>query len=76
MSPLKPISRNDLIKLLRAAGFAGPYTGGKYQFIRRDSFKLTIPNPHQGQIDVNLLGRLLKQAGVSRDDWNNLVAND
>lgn len=76
MSPLKPIFRNELIKLLRSAGFTGPYTGGKHQFMRRDNFKLTIPNPHQGQIDVNLLGRLLKQAGISRDEWNNLVAND
>ncbi len=76
MPPLRAISRNDFIRLLRLIGFEGPYAGGKHQFMRRGSFKLTIPNPHQGLIDINLLNRLLKQAGISRDDWSKLVEND
>ena len=72
MIPLKPISRIELIKLLRLAGFDGPYSGGKHQFMRRNGLKLTIPNPHQGNIDVGLLGRLLKQATISRDEWQAL----
>ncbi|MGB3513862.1 MAG: hypothetical protein WBA93_32575 [Microcoleaceae cyanobacterium] len=28
-----PISRRDLIAALRVAGFSGPYSGGKHQFI-------------------------------------------
>ncbi len=35
--------------------------------------KLVIPNPHQGDIGVVLLDRILKQAGISRDDWQNLL---
>jgi predicted RNA binding protein YcfA (HicA-like mRNA interferase family) len=76
MPPLKSITRNDFIKLLRLAGFTGPYSGGKHQFMRKGSFKLTLPNPHQGLIDVNLLNRLLKQANISREEWNNLLSND
>ena len=76
MPPLKPITRNELIKLLRLAGFTGLYSGGKHQFMRKGNFKLTIPNPHQGLIDINLLNRLLKQANISRDEWSNLLAND
>lgn len=73
MPPLKPISRIDLIRLLRLNGFDGPYSGGKHQFMRKDGLKLTIPNPHQGNLDVGLLNRLLKQALISRDEWQELL---
>ena len=73
MPPLKPISRIDLIKILRLAGFDGPFSGGKHQFMRKGNLKLTIPNPHQGSLDVALLNRLLKQAMINRDTWQDLL---
>ncbi len=30
---------------------------------------LTVPNLHRKEIGVDLLTRILKQAGVSREDW-------
>jgi hypothetical protein len=30
---------------------------------------LTIPNPHGSDIGVDLLTRILRQAGISRTDW-------
>ncbi|MGB3204192.1 MAG: type II toxin-antitoxin system HicA family toxin [Crinalium sp.] len=59
------ISRRDLIAALRAAGFEGPYSGSKHQFMVRDNLRVRIPNPHQGDISQNLLGRILKQAEIS-----------
>lgn len=69
MPPFGSISRRDLIAALRAAGFEGPYSGGKHQFMVREGLRLRIPNPHQGDISVNLLGRILQQAKISRDEW-------
>jgi predicted RNA binding protein YcfA (HicA-like mRNA interferase family) len=34
--------------------------------------KLTIPNPHQGDISKGLLLRILRQANISKDEWENL----
>lgn len=31
-----------------------------------------IPNPHRGDVGKELLGRILKQAGVSRAEWEQL----
>jgi hypothetical protein len=31
--------------------------------------QLTIPNPHRGDIGVNLLKILLKEARISREEW-------
>lgn len=36
MPSFGPIKRLDLISALREAGFDGPFTGGKHQFIERD----------------------------------------
>ena len=37
--------------------------------MRRGSVTVIIPNPHEGDIGVGFLTRLLRQAGVSRDEW-------
>ena len=72
MPSFGPISRRDLIAALRNAGFEGPYSGGKHQFMVRDGLRVRIPNPHQGDISQNLLARILKQAGIDREEWEDL----
>ncbi|GAA5337044.1 type II toxin-antitoxin system HicA family toxin [Thermus scotoductus] len=54
---------------LKALGFAGPYTGGRHQFMVRGSVRLILPNPHRGEISVDLLKRILKQAGIEEEEW-------
>jgi predicted RNA binding protein YcfA (HicA-like mRNA interferase family) len=66
---LSPVTRSDLIKRLRALGWEGPIAGRKHQHIVKGEVQLTIPNPHRGDIGVNLLAIILKEAGVSRDEW-------
>ena len=69
MPPLGPISRRDLIRALRRVGFEGPYTGGKHAFMARGGLTLTVPNPHRADIGRELLVRILRQAGISRREW-------
>jgi len=35
----------------------------------RGDLALTIPNPHRGDISVDLLTRILRRAGISRKEW-------
>ena len=72
MPRLGPIKREPLIRYLRLLGFEGPYTGAKHQFMIRGDLRLRIPNPHQRDIGKELLSRILRQAGVSRDIWESL----
>jgi predicted RNase H-like HicB family nuclease len=39
-----------------------------------DGIEVTVivPNPHRGDIGRNLLSRILRQAGISRDEWEQL----
>ncbi|MGZ6240802.1 MAG: type II toxin-antitoxin system HicA family toxin [Syntrophales bacterium] len=64
--------RKDLIRKLKSLGFEGPYSGGKHQFMVLGDITIRIPNPHQNDIGMELLGRILCQAGISKDDWKKL----
>jgi predicted RNA binding protein YcfA (HicA-like mRNA interferase family) len=66
------IKRKELIRTLKQAGFDGPHAGGKHEFMVKGSLRLTLPNPHQGEINKDLLSRILKQAGISRGEWEKL----
>ena len=72
MPPFGPISRSNLVRALRKAGFEGPFAGGKHAFMVRGNLTLSIPNPHRGDIGRDLLSRILRQAGVSRVEWDRL----
>lgn len=72
MPPFGSIKRKDLIRALKQAGFQGPHAGGKHEFMVKGNLRLTVPNPHQGEIGKDLLSRILKQAGISREEWEKL----
>jgi hypothetical protein len=67
-----PLKRADLIRNLRILGFQGPYAGAKHQIMVRGDVTLRIPNPHQSDIGRGLLLRLLKQARIDREEWEQL----
>ena len=67
-----PVKRKELIKYLRMSGFEGPFTGGKHQFMIKDNTTIRIPNPHQSDIGKELLSRILRQADITKREWENL----
>jgi hypothetical protein len=40
--------------------------------MNRGNLMLRIPHPHQADIGKELLSRILRQAGISRSDWEKL----
>jgi predicted RNA binding protein YcfA (HicA-like mRNA interferase family) len=71
MPKIGPIKRKDLIYYLKSFGYSGPFSGGKHQFMIKDLIRLVLPNPHKGDISIDLLIRILKQANISKKDWEN-----
>jgi len=69
MPRLTPVSWRELIDGFRQLGFDGPYAGGRHPQMRRGETTVIVPNPHDGDIGPDLLRRILRQAGVSRDEW-------
>ena len=72
MPKLAPIKRKDLIYYLRQLGFDGPFSGGNHQFMKKDTLKIRIPNPHQSDIGKTLLTNILRQANVEKSVWEDL----
>lgn len=69
MPNLGPVSRRELVRKLKALGFRGPFPGGKHQWMQRAGLRVTIPNLHRSAIDPGLIRRILRQAGITLDDW-------
>ncbi|MBA2606465.1 MAG: type II toxin-antitoxin system HicA family toxin [Acidobacteria bacterium] len=72
MPNLAPIKRKDLIYYFRQLGFDGPYSGGNHQYMKKDTLKVRLPNPHQSEIRRDLLVRILKQANIEKTTWEDL----
>jgi len=66
------ISRKELIRKFRTSGYTGPFSGGKHQFMIKGRQKIRIPNPHMSDIGVGLLREILRQAGISPEDWDKI----
>ena len=69
MADLPPVSWVDLVRRLRKLGFDGPYQGGKHPYMIKGNLVLTIPNPHRRDIGVALLSRILRRAGITKEEW-------
>ena len=69
MARLTPVTWREFVQRMRELSFEGPFAGGRHPQMRRDDVTVIIPNPHDGDIGVGLLSRILRQAGVSRDEW-------
>lgn len=72
MPPFGAIKRRDLILSLRQLGFDGPFPGGNHQYMSKGQLKVSILNPHKGDISKSLLARVLREAGISREEWEQL----
>jgi len=72
MPKLGPVSWRELVHKLRILGFDGPFQGGKHPYMVLGNLVLTIPNIHREEISVDLIVRLLRQGGISRQDWLNV----
>ncbi|MCW5880214.1 MAG: type II toxin-antitoxin system HicA family toxin [Anaerolineae bacterium] len=55
-----------------SVGFDGPDPREKHEIMRKGDITVIVPDPHRGDISKALLARLLRQAGISREEWERL----
>jgi len=64
------VSRRELIRRLGDLGFNGPFAGADHEFMVKGTVRVKLPNRHHCQdIGVDLLARILRDSGISRDEW-------
>ena len=70
MSRIAPVPYRVLIKKLKKLGLEGPHAGSKHPYMVIGDTVIILPNPHQGEdVDVSLIKTILKDAGISREEW-------
>ena len=57
---------------MRALGYEGPYHGKNYDFMRKGTHTVNIPRAggKDREVKVGRLTAMLREAGISQDDWN------
>ena len=68
----KPIKHREFIRRLRLIGWVGPQHKGAHPFMVKGTRRLTIPNPHRGDLDWSLVRRILEQADIKQTEWEKL----
>ena len=66
----KQTPRRELVGKFRRLGWTGPWPGGLHSYMRRGTHTVRIPNPHGTDLRIGLLREILRQAGISDDEWN------
>jgi len=66
------LSRKVFLKRMKALGFEGPFSGTKHAFLVRGELRVRIPNPHGKDLSAALVSEILRQAGISRKEWESV----
>ena len=73
MPKLTPLKSREVIEKLRKLGFEGPFPGGRHSRMVNLKTGQIVPIPiHSKEIGVGLIREIIRQVGVSRDEWLNL----
>ena len=64
-------TEDEFLRKYRALGYEGPKHRGPHPFMQKGNHKPPIPNSHDFPISADYLGRILRQARISEEDWIN-----
>ena len=60
------------MKKLKRLGFTGPYPGSRHLFMKKGDFRISVPNPHRGDISEGLVAEILREIEIKVEDWEKL----
>ncbi|HEY7269275.1 MAG TPA: type II toxin-antitoxin system HicA family toxin [Dehalococcoidia bacterium] len=69
---MRALSRRELVRRLRHFGFDGPIGGGNHEYVKKGGLKVTVPNPHGSVYSVALVSRIVRQAHIDPETWDEL----
>ncbi|NCO41612.1 MAG: type II toxin-antitoxin system HicA family toxin [Armatimonadetes bacterium] len=72
MPRLTPLSRREVIRKLRAAGWTGPEPGGRHRTMHKGSRSVLVPNPHGRDVSIGLMRKIIRDSGLTVEEWLDL----
>ncbi|MGD0950615.1 MAG: type II toxin-antitoxin system HicA family toxin [Candidatus Binatia bacterium] len=74
MSRLPSCTAAEVVRVLKLAGFALDHTSGSHYYFRRPDRPRPVPVPfHRGDIKRGLLNEIIRQAGLTTDEFVKLL---
>ncbi|MBZ0304199.1 MAG: type II toxin-antitoxin system HicA family toxin [Anaerolineae bacterium] len=73
MSKLSNISSRQVIRALEKLGFYVDHQTGSHIIMRRDDPRTTIPIPERSEMRKGTLRKIIKQAGLTVDEFLTLL---
>jgi predicted RNA binding protein YcfA (HicA-like mRNA interferase family) len=76
MSRIVPLPAKKVVKALEKVGFQPVRQKGSHLFLEHLDGRTTVLPIHPNKdLKVNLINKILKDAGISRDEWVELINN-
>ncbi|MDD3262211.1 MAG: type II toxin-antitoxin system HicA family toxin [Candidatus Absconditabacteria bacterium] len=69
MPRLVPLKPEEIIKKLRKLGYEGPESGGRHLHMIKGPNIIPIPKHGGSEIGVGLISKIIKEVGISRNEW-------
>lgn len=66
---INPLTPREIVQKLHVLGFDGPYPGGNHQYMVKGTLRVRVPNPHGQSVSVGLIRKIIKQAGITQEQW-------
>ncbi|MDQ1254847.1 MAG: hypothetical protein QG646_4117 [Euryarchaeota archaeon] len=74
MSRIVPLPAKKVVKALEKVGFQPVRQKGSHLFLEHLDGRTTVLPIHSNKdLKVNLINKILKDAGISRDEWVELI---
>lgn len=72
MPKLSPVPRRILINKLRKLRFLGPFPAARHEYMERNKEKIFIPNPHNKDIGLPIVKKIINQLKISNQEFLDL----
>lgn len=69
---LRPLKYRELIAKLKKLGLEGPFSGGKHLYFLLGKLRLTVPNPHPGDVSKNIIKTIIDKLRIKMEDFYKL----
>ena len=72
MGQLKLCSGSEAVRKFQKAGWTAVRQKGSHVMMTKPGYQWTLSIPHHNELGPGILNKLIRQAGITADEFNNL----
>lgn len=68
----RPLKHRELIARLKRLGLEGPFSGGRHLYFLLGKLRLTVPNPHEGDVSRRNIKAVIDKLKMTAEEFYDL----